>query len=119
MKSKDKKKSELDGLFFGIVANVHKNELSKEERLNVHLAITKKELYEILSEKFAAKGIKEIVIGHEHGEDDGYCHYQCYIQLEKRYKCRNNVPDVFDWGYINYQGASNKNALHNKMIINL
>ena len=55
MSSAESKKSKLDGKYFSIVANTHKNELSIVERMNNHLSITKEDLHAILSEKFSEK----------------------------------------------------------------
>lgn len=79
--------------------------------------LSKELILESLKAIYKDYTIKDYVVAHEHGKEDGTCHYQCCVQLDRplrtritEYKQRINETDV----YIMYQaGKKGFNALTN------
>ncbi len=55
-----------------VLIHINKNDLSKSERLDMHLELTKDDGRTLLIDLFGDS--KSGIVAHEHGED-GYCHY--------------------------------------------
>ena len=94
----------LDGVYIGIRVCINQNDKSIEERMGEHLSISIEDVLSLIVKKFSRHGIDKKEIKHEH-TDDGYCQYIFSIKLKKRCRIKTNVPDVFDWGYINYHNT--------------
>jgi len=57
------------------------------ENLNIHFKSTKEEVFEKLielSKRFVKYSPSEVIIGHEHGDKNGKCHYQCAVYYPGR-----------------------------------
>lgn len=81
--------AKIDGRAFGIVVYMEPNEYASDTEHNrdIHIRVTKDKFYEFIFGYFENTLNNKpvyIVIGHEHGDDKGKCHYQCFVKFEKR-----------------------------------
>jgi hypothetical protein len=83
------KKMKIDGRALGFVVYMEPNEYKEsiEENRAIHIRNSKESfrirIIEYFMEEFDNEPIC-IVIGHEHGDDKGKCHYQCFVKFQRR-----------------------------------
>lgn len=86
------------GIIVYMTSSTYKD--NKEEDLNNHIPHDKKIFIEVICEWLSKIGAGKLqiikgVIGHEHGDENGKCHMQCFVHFDKR--CRNPLyPGEFN-----------------------
>ena len=67
------------------------------KNLEQRMPVTHDEVIKALNEYFTKKHkyIKNILAGHEWGEKNGRCHYQCILEFDKTYKIISEIGTLF------------------------
>lgn len=111
--------SKIDGRAFGFVVYMEPNQYRETvgENRGIHIRNDKDKFYTYICQHFETTFNNKpvnIVIGHEHGDDKGKCHYQCFVKFEKRIH-RLLKPSVLEVNeeklLVIYQNAKRPDAL--------
>lgn len=84
----------VDAKTFGVVVYGEPSVYPSQNVKEFHIPVSKEEMANSLIDYFQkelAVGVESVVVGHEHGDDLGKCHFQCAIKLSKRLN-RNVAP---------------------------